>query len=268
MLRIFICEDNALQLNNLTKLVDSFIKEDMQKMTITMKTQFPHELLAVLPFQNTTGLYFLDIDLNCDIDAYQLATAIRNHDPRAFIVIVTGDTTSRDTVFKRGVEAMDYIIKGTSDFNKRIKACLQNAYSRFVITSNIPNTVFNIKLAADFITKSEVILRGAILHLNSADVLYVDNKHSKSHHAYVHMLNNKRYLVRKTLKQLEKELRSVLVRCHISYLVNKNMIVSLDPLGKKLHLANGVTVDLGRRQFKNLLTLDNIEDIYKDMDAL
>jgi two-component system response regulator AgrA len=218
-----------------------------------MSTQFPGEIIAVLPLQNTTGLYFLDIDLNCEIDAYKLAGIIRDHDPRAFIAIVTGDVNSQATVFKHAVEAMDYIIKGTPDFEERIESCIKIAHGRHIANTTTANVEFTIKLADDADTPTEMLSRGTILHLNSSDVIYVESLSSRIHHIYYHMRDKRKFLVRKTLKEVEKELGAALIRCHVSCLVNKAMISTLDPKARKLQLVNGQIIDIGRRHLKNFL---------------
>ncbi|MCL1878878.1 MAG: response regulator, partial [Defluviitaleaceae bacterium] len=137
MLKVFICEDNARQLLSLTNLVDFCIKSNAYNASIAMSTQFPDEIIAVMPQQNTTGLYFLDIDLGCDIDAYKLSAIIREHDSRAFIVIVTSDENAHATVLKHTVEPMDYIVKNSPDYEARIKTCIKVAYKRHIANSTV-----------------------------------------------------------------------------------------------------------------------------------
>jgi len=245
MLRVFICEDDEHQLKSLTELVNSFIKEAGHEMPIAMNTQFPDEIIAILPLQNTTGLYFLDIDLSCDIDAYKLSTVIREHDPRAFIVIVTSRTDEQSAVLKHGVEPMDYIIKGAADYDESIKACIEKAYSRHI--TRIPlGDEFIIKLAVEIEADSEYLSRGSRVHLNTADILCIEMKEIGSHYITFHMRNGKHYVVRKTLKAAEQEFSSTVTRCHKSCLVNKNDIVAVDRAGRKLTLTNGQNVYVGR----------------------
>ena len=175
MLRIFICDDNATQLADITTLIDSCIKKNSLDMAITISTQYPSEIIAVLPLQKEIGLYFLDIDLKCEIDAYMLAALIRKQDPRAFIVIVTGDKDSQSLIFKYAVEAMDYIIKDSPDFKERIEACIKNANDRYATKTTISEVEMEIKLAEDTTTSSGYLSKSSIVRLNSSDIYCIES---------------------------------------------------------------------------------------------
>jgi len=250
MLKIFICEDNAQHLASLTELIDSCIDSSNYDISIEMNTQFPDKIIAILPFQKTTGLYFLDINLNCEIDTYKLASIIRKYDPRAFIVIVTCDMDSQSLVYRHAVEAMDYIIKGTHDFNERIKMCINNAYERYVAYTDI--TKMKIKLMEDTVTNYALLSKGSIVHVAIYDVIYIESFSTKKHYIYFHTQDCK-YLARKRLKDVEKILGTSFVRCHRSCLVNMQMISSIDPKKMKIYLSNGKSTDIGRNHLKKLL---------------
>ena len=55
-------------------------------MEIRQAVHTPHELLNLLPDQPENAVYFLDIHLHSDMDGIELASAIRQKDPRAFII--------------------------------------------------------------------------------------------------------------------------------------------------------------------------------------
>jgi two-component system response regulator AgrA len=246
MLRVFVCEDNAVQLENLTTLINECIKLNKLDMTITMNTQYPQEIIALLPARKTSGLYFLDIDLNCETDAYKLSTIIRKYDPRAFIAIVTADADSPPLIFKHAVEAMDCIIKGTPDFNERVETCIKNAYERYSQNNKIPDIEFKIRLNEDTHTDAGSYWQGSRFSVSNINIFYVESFSSKKHHIYFHTHNYK-YLTRMTLAEAEEKFGEYLVRCHSSCLVNKAYVVSVDAKNLKLHLTNGEVLNVGRR---------------------
>ena len=251
MLRVFICEDDINYLLNITKQIDSYIKKSGNEMGIVMSTQYPEEIIAILPLQNKAGLFFLDIDLNNEIDAFKLALKIREYDPRAFIVIVTGDINSHSVVFKHAIEIMDYIIKGSDDFNDRINACIDIAYNRYKSSTSTKDDKFTVKLAEPTIIDKTHFSQGSIISLKSSDIAYIESYSAKVHHVYFHMINNNKYLVRMRMKDVASKFGSKLIPCHVSCYVNKDMITLVDRKNLKIRLSNNIELDVGRRSMKN-----------------
>lgn len=80
-------------------------------------------------------MYFLDVDLNTDINGIELAHKIRKIDPRAFIVIVSAYEEYMPLTFSYMIEPMAYILKGnTHHMVQQISHCLELARDRYNIT--------------------------------------------------------------------------------------------------------------------------------------
>ena len=86
MIPIYLCEDNTLQLDLLKSMIEKYIFIQAYDMEIRQAVHTPHELLDLLPDQPENAVYFLDIHLHSDMDGIELASAIRQKDPRAFII--------------------------------------------------------------------------------------------------------------------------------------------------------------------------------------
>ena len=89
MIPIYLCEDNTLQLDLLKSMIEKYIFIQAYDMEIRQAVHTPHELLDLLPDQPENAVYFLDIHLHSDMDGIELASAIRQKDPRAFIIFTT-----------------------------------------------------------------------------------------------------------------------------------------------------------------------------------
>ena len=89
MLKIYICEDSQKQLDMITKAVEKAILDEELDMKVETSTSDPFEILHIVEQSNGPGIYFLDVELNAKIDGIELASKIRNYDPRGFIVFVT-----------------------------------------------------------------------------------------------------------------------------------------------------------------------------------
>lgn len=134
MIKIFICEDQVMQLRKLTNMIKNYILMENLDMEVVVSTPNPYELLKYVAENNTTdGLYFLDIDLATDITGIELAVKIRNHDKRGMIVFVTADKKSIKLTYKYHVEAIGYVSKeDIRNMTEEIKRCIDIAQERLV----------------------------------------------------------------------------------------------------------------------------------------
>lgn len=111
MLPVFICEDNRMQRERLTKYIEDYIMVEHFDMKLELSTGDPFELVSRMPTHQGMGLYFLDIDLGQpDMNGFELAQEIRKFDPRGFIIFITTHAELSYMTFTYKVEALDYII--------------------------------------------------------------------------------------------------------------------------------------------------------------
>ena len=115
MLKVYICEDIEVQRNRMTKIVENMIYIENFDMEIEVVTNDPHEILSVVQEIDEVGIYFLDIDLQTDMDGLELAKEIRKYDPRGFIIFVTTHSEMSFMTFVYKLEAMDFILKDEED---------------------------------------------------------------------------------------------------------------------------------------------------------
>ncbi len=128
MLNIMICEDNIEQLIKIKRYIKDIIMIENFDMEIVLATSKPEDIISHLKKNKISGLYFLDVDLNSNINGIKLAEIIREYDPRGFIVFVTTHAEMSYLTFIYKVEAMDYIIKDTiENVKQRIHECILNA---------------------------------------------------------------------------------------------------------------------------------------------
>jgi len=124
VLKIFICEDNKVQREKFENIIENIIIIENYDMDLQLSTEDPFEIINYLKSNNTSGLYFLDVDLHSDINGIQLAEKIREYDPRGFIVFITTHAEMSYLTFLYKVEAMDYIIKDNyNNIQQRISEC-------------------------------------------------------------------------------------------------------------------------------------------------
>lgn len=133
MLPIFICEDNELQRKSIEEYIQNYIMIEELDMEIKLSTNDPYEILSYVEKKTiSNGIYFLDVDLQSDVDGIKLGGEIRNIDIDGKIIFITTHSEMMYFTFKYKVEAMDYIIKDEmQDMQKRIVEALEQARKHY-----------------------------------------------------------------------------------------------------------------------------------------
>jgi two-component system response regulator AgrA len=202
-------------------------------MEIALSSVCPQEVLDYRRTNEIDGLYSLDMELNVDINGLELAEQIRTFDPRGFIVFITCHAEMLHLTFKYKVEAMDYIIKDTSDIGGRIRECIEKAYTLY---SAKPSSLHN-KFVIN-VSKSRYVSIGR------SEILYFEAV--GGHMIYVYSENG-RYLFRGSLSKIQNTLGDGFFRCHKSVLVKLSKITELKMKEKEVLLGNNAKCIMSAR---------------------
>lgn len=235
MLSVFICEDNPVHMDRIIKCVQNFVVSENTNAELTYTTNSPTDLLDNIQNMNVAGLFFLDIDLNCETNGIDLAEAIRKIDPRCFIVFTTSDDTSQALTIKRKVEVMDYIVKDATDFEQNIYDCIKLAYDRAMHELPTPlQSKFIIKLHKD----NTIAVKLSNIYFFRTDkphflvVAYSDRE----------MLRTR--IFRGKIVAILEKLDDRFFRCARDYVVNVDKIAEIDKDNFQLILDNGSRVEI------------------------
>lgn len=239
MLNVIICEDNEEQRNMIYKFVEDCIMIENLDSEILLSTENPNEIIEYLKKNEISGLYFLDVDLKSDINGIKLAEAIREYDPRGFIVFVTTHAEMSYLTFIYKVEAMDYIIKDNQNaIKERIHQCILNAHKKYSSKTTELQKNFTIKLEDKIIS----IEYNKILFFETSNVI---------HKVILHATDRQIEFYSK-MKEIEEKLDNRFYRCHRSFLVNKNNIKEIDTNNRIVHMVNGQECLVATRLLKGL----------------
>ncbi|NLK11802.1 MAG: response regulator transcription factor, partial [Staphylococcus equorum] len=127
-MKIFICEDDERQRENMISIINNYIMIEEKPMEIEVATADPYEVLERSKDLSDIGCYFLDIQLEADINGIKLASEIRKHDPVGNIIFVTSHSELTYLTFVYKVAAMDFIFKDDPDeLKSRIIDCLETS---------------------------------------------------------------------------------------------------------------------------------------------
>ena len=238
MLNIFVCEDDAVQRKSIVQIIKNTVLIEELDMQLKLDTPNPYELLETVKTSQKTGIYFLDIDLKCDMNGMKLAQQIRLYDPRCFIIFVTSHSELSYMTFQYRVEAMDFVLKDNpAEAKVKIRECLLNALERYTLQTNKTHKVYTIEIGDRRIS------------VDYNDILFFETS-SNIHKVILHA-KDRQIEFSSTIKELEKILDDTFVRCHRSFLVNKSNIQEIDTKNRIIYFINGETCLMSTRMMKS-----------------
>ncbi len=242
MIDIFICEDNTKQLNLFQTYISNFILMEGFDMRIVQATADPHQLLKEILTIENTGLFFLDIDLQSDMNGLALAQRIRQIQPRCFIVFITSHSEMSFLTFQYKAEALDFIVKDTAEHIKsKIHECLLDVNNKYTSLNNDINRTFTINQNDKRIV------------IDYNDIIFFETS-SNIHKIILHA---KKRVIEFTgqLKDIEQQLDYRFYRCHTSYIINKDSISGVDFKELTVRMKNGESCPVSVRRKKGLKKL-------------
>jgi two-component system response regulator AgrA len=216
--------------------------EDLD-MKIVLATAMPGDILAYIKKTSVAGLYFLDIDLGREMNGIKLAEAIREYDPRGFIVFITADAGAFTLTFKYKLEAMDYIVKNEINIHERICECIRSAYDRYTAKTS--------PLQPNFVFKSP---DGVVIALNFAEIVYFEVCKDMPHRVMLHTQNGL-YNFRGNLADIIGKLGGDFYRCHRAFIVNLKKIKKIDAAMMKMQMENGAEIEVAAKYIKKTAKL-------------
>ena len=239
MIDIYVCEDDPMQRQSITQTIHNTILIEELDMRLVLDTADPYELLDAVRDSPNTGIYFLDIDLKSDMNGMKLAQQIRKFDPRGFIIFVTAHSELSYMTFQYRVEAMDFLLKDTPAETKvKIRECLLHALERHTLQTNKTHKTYTIKTG-----EREI-------HIDYRDILFFET--SGNIHKVILHAKDRQIEFPATMKELEYTLDESFVRCHRSFLINKNNIKEVDQKKRVIYFINGETCLMSVRMMKGI----------------
>ncbi|WP_278926556.1 quorum-sensing response regulator AgrA [Staphylococcus auricularis] len=238
-MKIYICEDDPKQLENLKTIISNYIMIEEKEMEIELATDDPEAILEHAKDTDEIGCYFLDIQLNAEMNGMKLATELRKVDPVGNIIFVTSHSELTYLTFIYKVAAMDFIFKDDpEEIKTRFIDCLKTAETRMKLLSQ-ESSVETIELK-----------RGSnSLYVQYDDVMFFESS-SKSHRLIAH-LDNRQIEFYGSLKELSK-IDQRFFRCHNSFVINRHNIESIDSKTRTVNFKNGECCYASVRNIKKI----------------
>ncbi len=239
MLDIFVCEDDAAQRRAIVQIIRNTVLIEELDMQLVLEAGDPYVLLEKVRTGKNTGIYFLDIDLGSDMNGMKLAQEIRLSDPRGFIIFITAHSEMSYMTFQYRVEAMDFVLKDNpAEAKVKIRECLLNAMERHTLQTGRTHKVYTVRFG------------GRKISVDYNDIFFFET--SGNIHKVILHGKDRQIEFSGTIKELADTLDDNFVRCHRSFLVNKNNIKEVDVKKRMVHFTNGETCLMSTRMMKGL----------------
>lgn len=224
-IRVLICEDDKQQRQLLQRYILQYSlskNRDIEIVLCSGKVELVQQYIK----NEKVDVYILDIDLNSDICGLKIAQIIREKDSLADIIFVTSYAEKLKLTFKYKLAALDFIVKNNANLQEDLNKALDSSYNKLnQLYGNDFSKYFTIKIG-EYIRK-----------INYNDIYYFET--SSNAHKVILKERNGLYEFYNNLSEVENNLDDRFFRCHRSYIVNLDHIISYNKRQRYLMLKNG-----------------------------
>ncbi|MCT6926324.1 LytTR family DNA-binding domain-containing protein [Metasolibacillus sp.] len=226
-MRIVTCEDNTIHRQRLQKVILSYIFSHSQ-IEIVLNASTPNEVLSFIK-EYDADCFLLDIDLNDTLTGFDIAKAIREHQPTASIIFVTTHADKLKMTFTYQIAALDFVIKNADTFENDVHRALQAAIKHHdrLFSSN-DQQAFAIKVG-EYI--KQIPYKNIYYFQTSVRPHKIELKEKNGIHTFYDKLSD-----------IEKKIDERFVRCHRGYIVNIEHVQEINKKERKVILHNGLTI--------------------------
>ena len=241
MLPVYICEDNARIRSMQKEYLEKQILIEGYDMEIALCSRHPEEILQAVAASPKRGIYFLDVELKGEsMDGFTLGQEIRKLDSRGFLIYVTAFQDLAFETFRYHLEALDYIVKETTE---QMLEGIQNSLN--IITERMYNEK---REQREYFT---VKVMDIIKHIPLDEIMFFET--SGRTHRIEQKKKNDRIDFRGKMQELETQLKGHFLRVHRAYLVNVGKIEELDLKHREILMENGEKCLFSRNMKTTLL---------------
>lgn len=238
MLKVVLCDDNEVYAKLLQSLIRNTADKNGYNLRIVITTSSPKEVLEYLSKEEGVSLYILETVYHPpEMDGVELAKGIRAKDRDSYIVFCTAHSEYIYKVMTGLIRPAGFLIK-QKDSNEieNFEIVIGDVYRDYLNFYNINEAVLNINIGAE------------IYRIEYDQIVYLEAFQKK---VYVHT-SNQRIGYYDSLASLEEKLGDKFLRCHKSYIVNRDKVDRVCFSDMKIRMVNGAEIDISRT-FKSLL---------------
>ncbi|MBP1046531.1 response regulator transcription factor [Enterococcus sp. BWM-S5] len=242
MVRIYICEDNPNHLKEINRQVGYYCSFSDWNMKVVSATRHPEKLIQQLVVDEEINIYLLDLEYSMTngMSGFELGKKIRKRDPLGYIIYLTSHIEMSYLTFQYKVNAIDFIIKdGPDDWKKRLTDCLKTIESQLeTMKRNKQKDIIELNVGYGMMS----FFLDEILFFEAA----------VAHKIYVYTEKKTITAMKITLNEIEMMLATKFIRCHRSFLINREKVAAIEKNYSELILTNQMKIPISTRKKKEV----------------
>lgn len=239
MLEIVVCEDHDDYRKLIKENLNSLICEHKINASIVFESGSPRAVEKFIMNHNP-NVFFLDIDLNSDLNGLDLASIVHEKYEDAYIVFISQYANLVFQSFK--MRPFDFLPKPISKKDlSNVLLEIDQHYSKNFCTEK-PGFL-NIKIGSK------------LYQIPKTDIIFIEKSGNK---CVIHSSSKIVYCYQSLESFYEKLENMDFIRCHKSFIVNKNYIQSVNLTDMEIILTNNQKCYVGGKFKKHLINELNI----------
>lgn len=234
MLKFVILDDETEHNQNMKKRLIAIFQKHGADMKIELITTEPYSVLEYsAENMDSDNVYFLDVDIGCDMNGIELAMRIRKHDAKSYIIFVSAHPEFVMPSLKTKI--FDFLVKPIS--METLEECVLSVYKDYTYLKNKERQTLAVKSGFN------------VHQLDIADIIFLE----KYGHLLVIHTSNGQFRSQESLENIESKLdKKIFCRCHKSYLANVFHIEEIDNKNNMIRFKNGESCFFSKRCKKEL----------------
>ena len=241
MLNFVLCDDNLNIVNKLKEMLENlFIKHDIEA-KIVFTSDNPTDVLKFVK-NNSVDVLVLDINFNSSISGIDLAKEIRKINKEMYLIFSTGHLEY--SLIAYSVKTFDYLPKPITIERleitlKRLLEDMQYSNNKFIYIDN------------------KTLINHSDINLIKKDGMKV-----------IFCTNSQNYETYNSFNKLQNILPDNFIRCHTSYIVNKDNISNINCNKNKITFQNNTSCGIGPKYKNNLMEVFNYGNFSNNLDSI
>jgi two-component system, LytTR family, response regulator len=243
MLRSIIVDDEYKSRESLKILLEDFCEnvsvdrlcQNVDEAILAINDIKPHVVFLDIQLQSETGFDLLTRLKNVDFD----------------VIFTTAYSEYAIKAFK--FSAIDYLLKpiNIEELQHSLEKC--SAKNSHNLSERLEQLIYNLKPMSSQKYKLALPSNDGLVFVKVEEILYCE---ADSNYTQIHLINDRKYLVSRTLKEYEELLKDQdFFRIHNSFLINLNLIKNyVRGEGGYVVMANGKSIDVSKRKKESFLS--------------
>ena len=235
MYKVIICDSEKENIEKIYTAVNSIVKNTLEGRNINIFSASPMTMANYKINDNYTYLIFLDIIYE-NISGIEIAKKLRSQYKDVFIIFVTKHVELVYMVINQNIMPSGFLSKPINQ--TEVKMLLLNIFDYSKAENKTEISTLTIRTGS------------AIYKIRYDEIVFIEALNRK---IYIYT-ESQRIIFNGSLYALEEELGEDFLRCHKSYIVNKNKIKNIHVGDMYIEMTNGNKVSMSKAHKKAVKT--------------